>query len=453
MKAAVHIVSSLKALSLGQRLAVIQSVFSALATAVAYAVLFKSTGAASVGFLAVSQSYYAFFKLADPLSSSGLGRFVAIALNRNDAGHIRAEKTSRNAPSTAIAYIDSHFVGAALVGVVLLVPAVLCVDEFPPLAKKFVGLSPETLVLAIGLTSVLSSLASGACDALDGGGYVVERCLFQLFGTTVFIFVAVVAVDAHGLLGFVSAQAANWLVVTVLGRRHLVGRLGGLHMFPRAARFVDIADLSRYGMKLQLSNVLTVACEPSLKLLLSLVGSLNTVGVVEMSLRLITAVRGLVVSAFMPKVPSFAVAANQLSNYEVVAVLRESNRTLGVLCFGFFITMVVAGLVFAYFQYGDSPSPVFLFGALALGYVINTTGVISYLFGQAAGEFRWNYVSQGIVPAAMAAFWFLAAGAIRPDAAIVAGYCLGLTLSGVALNFGTAYRLGVPPSHLWSTPR
>ena len=453
MKTAIYFVSSLRALSLGQRLAVIQAIFSALATAAAYAVLLKSAGAASVGLLAVSQSYYAFFKIVDPLSSSGLGRFVAIALNRKDAEHLRVGDSSRNAPSTAISYIDSHFVGAALVGIVLLVPAVFCVDMFPPLANELMGVSPGALVLAIGLASVLNSLATGTCDALDGSGYVERRCLLQLIGTAVFVFAALIAVEPYGLFGFVSAQAAQWIVITVLGRRCLVESLDGLRLTPRTSRLVDIVNLSRYGMKLQLSNVLTVACEPLLKILLSFAGSLNTVGVVEISLRLITAVRGLVVSAFMPKVPSFAVAAHQVSNYEVVAMLRESNRTLGVLCFGFFMTMAVSGLIFGYFQYGDSKTSVLLFGALALGYIINTIGVTAYLFGQAAGEFRWNYVSQGLVPATMSLFWFCVAGPIRPDTAIVVGYCLGLCLSGAAVNFGTAHRLGVRPRDLWIAPR
>lgn len=353
-----------------------------------YKIVISFLGVESLGVWSLVLATTSLMRLADAGAATGLGRFVA------KSSEIGGDLTARN-------YIDTAIL--TNLGLYLL----LALTFYWP-AKYGLGFvihDPSALqsahdLLPYALASfVLGNLAGAAGSTLTGLQRTDLRSMVNISSLVVQIFASLMLVPGSGLIGLAQAQLLQngFVLLSALILAHFIMYKHVGILFPFHWRKRAFKDLVGFGIKLQLSGIVSFLCDPLTKFLMTSFGGLEAVGLFEIANRLVFQVRSLLASPIHVLVPAFAFLEE--NNPEEVNNLyrRSIALTAGIgipLIAGLAATSPLISLILL-------AKLDFLFVSFVLllscGWLANLLAAPAYLLGEGTGHVRWNILGNLVV--------------------------------------------------------
>jgi O-antigen/teichoic acid export membrane protein len=392
-----------------------QVLVNGVATFVLYRFALGRVGPVLFGVWTLVTAVAAVTRMSDAGLAGGVVKFVAQYVARED------ERAVTEVVATSVTSIS-------------VISAVVLVAGYFPLRWYLARVvSSEVLSVAVGLLPwVLAGLwlnimAGIFLAALDGYQRIDLRCAVLMGGVAVLLAASLAGVPTWGVTGLVLAQALQGgftLVCGFLVLRRVAGHLPALPVGWHRARFREMLG---YGTSFQLMSLATIGYDVTTKSLLSRFGGLPAVGYFEMANRLVSLVRGLIISISQVLVPVIA----DLREREPGAVLSVYRRSLRVLTFITLPSMalgaILAPTISVLWLGRAEPAFVQAMVLLIAGTTVNILGTPAYYVNLGTGHLRWNTVGHVLI------------GVLN----VVLGYVLGSWFGSTGAIAGWAVSLGV----------
>ena len=414
---------------------VAQVLVSGVTLFVLYRVLLVQLGAPRLGVWSLVLAATSASKVSDLGFSVSVVRFVAQQLARGDEARARAvAETALLAAAAAVGLLS-----------VLLFPALGW------LLPRFVEADAVAEALALlpwALGSLwLSVLGAIGQAGLDGCQRSDLRGLVVSGGHLLFFALSLALVGGHGLLGLAWAQVAQGAATAAVGWLLLRRELPGLPRLPRHFDRARFLEMLRYGASFQVVTVANLFLDPITKFMLARFGGLGLVGYYEMASRMITQLRGLLVTANQVLVPVFA-GLQETSTGAVRAMYLRSYRLMAFLAIPFFALVAAAVPLVSWLWIGRlEPEFVWPAALLAIGWGLNTLVVPAYFANMGSGDLRWNTISHLVTAALNVALgWGL--GALAGGLGVVVGWTMAIALGSLVVPLAFHRSHGVPAGEL-----
>lgn len=348
--------------------------------------------------------------------STSIVKFVATYHTRNDF------ESLKKLIFTASVFI---IVSYSIISVIILIAGTYVLPHFIeaqylPIALKILPFSLISLVI-----NALGGVISSCLDGIQKNyikSYIVSFTSILLFALCVLL------TPKFGLKGLIFAQIVQAAVVLLSSIYFLSKYIKGIFTFHwnwSKSLFKEIID---YGLKMQALSFMQMSFEPITKALLSKYGGLAMVGYYEMASRLVTQLRGLIVSANQVIIPVVAEAKEINESYVKELYIKTFSIVLLfdiVLITGIIITAPIVS-----FLWIGEIVPFFLF-AVVLNSIVAFVNICSnpaYFSYLGEGKLNWLIYS------------YLAISIINP----LFGYILGVNFGGygVILGWNVAFLIG-----------
>ena len=192
-----------------------------------------------------------------------------------------------------------------LISSVILFLGVLILPYF--IEKKYLAIALEILPYSL-ISLIINALGGLVSSCLDGiqknyiKSYIVSFSTLLLFG------ICLLLTPQFGLKGLIFAQIIQAILVLVVSLYQLSKTIPGILALHWNWSSILFKEIINYGLKMQTLSFMQMSFEPITKALLSKFGGLASVGYYEMASRLVTQLRGLIVSANQVIVPVVAEA-------------------------------------------------------------------------------------------------------------------------------------------------
>lgn len=400
-------------------LAVAEVVVNAVVLLVSYRLLLDILGAEALGLWAVVTAATAMTGLLDIGIARGLTRFVAV-------GEARGQGDGR-------AYIEVAF------PMITVICAVLVLAAWWPVLVGLAWVLPAAAaeraahLVPLSLAAFwLSNIAGVLLFSLNG---LHRSDLRSSLTITVTIFYVIAAIPlAHwlGLEGLAFAvimrEIANLLVARLLLRR----LLPALPLVPWRWHKREFREMIGYGARLQISGLGIVLFEPTVRLLLSKLGSLEAVAWYEMAARLVMQLRGLVVAANQVTVPTLA-GLGEAQPEQARAVFRSASELTWATAVPMFAFLVLLAPLVSSLWFGTvQPVFVMFLSIMAFGWLTNTVIAPVYFLGMSGGRLI-GVVGTHIVIGGTNLLLGTLLGELFGAAGVVTGAALSLALGSLYL--------------------
>ncbi|MFZ2629829.1 MAG: lipopolysaccharide biosynthesis protein [Rugosibacter sp.] len=380
-------------------------------------------------------------RLADLGLSAGVTRFVARDRARGELVHA------------------GQVIDTATLTLMVLVGAMMPL-LYPLLAKLLPHLfdtshlaqAQEILPYALGslwLTIVAAVFQGG----LDGCQRMDLRAGLVVTGQALLLMLAIWLVPQRGLVGLAWAQIGQGLFLAVIGRLLLRHELSALPRLPRRWNKPVLREMLGYGANVQAATVFMLLFDPVAKALMARFGGPAAAGYFEMASQVVLKVRALIVSANQAIVPHVAALA-EVEPARLVGFYRENMRVLAFVALPTFALLIAwAGGISWLLVGAYRPEFVFLFGFLAVGWLVNIFAGPAFLTNMGTGQLGCNTLSHIIMGALNAGLgWLL--GSHYGAHGVAFAYVIALvTGSGVLIAIfqqrnGLGWRCGFAREHV-----
>lgn len=343
-----------------------------------YVVLFLGIKALGIWSLVLATTSLA--KLVDVGASSGLSRFIALALARKD-GELAREYLS-----------GALFINACLYSILALLlywPLVFVIHfAVPTEAEK-----EATELLPYALTSfVFLNLGSTLLSALVGCQRADLKSKVVIFGNVLQIGSAILLVPSLGLAGLALAQLVQYVFSIAVGLFAVTAVLGTKVSRILIISRASVVEILMFGLKLQAANLVAAVFEPASKFAVSSIAGLELLGLFEMAYRMVFQMRATLAAPMQVLLPAFThlqetaddkvqklysrvMAHLLICSVPLFAVVASASPWLGILWIG------------SYQQYFTVCTI-----SLSVGWFINLVGMPAYLLGISSGVIRWNLI-------------------------------------------------------------
>ena len=348
--------------------------------------------------------------------STSIIKFVATYHARNDM------ESLKKLVFTASVFIIITY---SIISFIILIGGNYILPHF--IEAKYLPIALEILPFSL-ISLVINALGGVISSCLDGiqknyiKSYIVSFTSILLFALSVLL------TPKFGLKGLIFAQIIQAVVVLFASTYFLSKYIKGVFSFQwnwSKSLFQEIID---YGIKMQALSIMQMSFEPITKALLSKYGGLAMVGYYEMASRLVTQLRGLIVSANQVIIP--VVADAKETNESYVKELYVKTFSIVLLFDIVLITGIIITSPIVSFLWIGKIVPFFLF-AVVLNSIVAFFNIISnpaYFSCLGEGKLNWLIYS------------YLAISIINP----VLGYFLGIFFGGygVILGWNIAFLIG-----------
>jgi O-antigen/teichoic acid export membrane protein len=400
---------------------------------VLYKLILKHLGVSALGIWSLVLATTSLARIADLGAAGGLGRYVALAHARNEAG------------DEALAYVETALIANA--GFYLVLGGILYFPAWWGLGLTTHGAATvearSLLPFAVG-SFVLQNVANVVTAALTGFHKSYQKSALTLSTLLVQAAVALMTVQVIGLRGVALAQIVQYALIIVFGW-WLSFRAAGAKSIrlPYRIRVSALKELMGFGLRLQALNISSFLFDPFTKFAFSSVGGLQALGMYELASRGILQVRQLVVAPSQNLTPLFAAAQHQ--NPDEIRTLFE--RALSTISVAAGAAMIVMGLgspliSFIWLHHVDHLFVLFSL-LLATGWFFNMISTPGYLMGVGVGMLRWNIAGSllsTLGSPALGALLAIPFGGLG----VAAGAMIAISAGGVATWLLNCRALSVP---------
>jgi O-antigen/teichoic acid export membrane protein len=401
---------------------------------VLYKLILKHLGVSALGIWSLVLATTSLARVADLGAAGGLGRYVALAHARNEAG------------DEALSYVETALIANA--GFYILLGAVLYYPAWWGLGLTTQGAATvearALLPFAIG-AFVLQNVANVVTAALTGFHKSYQKSALTLLTLLVQATVALLTVQTIGLRGVALAQIVQYALTIIFGW-WLSCRAAGASgiRLPYQIRVSALRELMGFGLRLQALNISSFLFDPFTKFAFSSVGGLQALGMYELASRGILQVRQLVVAPSQNLTPLFAAAQHQ--NPDDIRTLFE--RALATIIVAAGAAMLVMGLgspliSLIWLRHVDHLFVLFSL-LLAMGWFFNMISTPGYLMGVGVGCLRWNIVGSLVSTLGSPALG-VALAVPFGGLGVAAGAMIAISAGGVVTWLLNCRSLAVPP--------
>lgn len=290
--------------------------------------------------------------------------------------------------------------------------------------KKYIAIALEILPYSL-ISLIINALGGVVSSCLDGiqknyiKSYIVSFSTLLLFGLSLLL------TPKFGLKGLIFAQIIQAIVVLILSLYYLSKTIPGILTLRWNWCTILFKEIINYGLKMQALSFMQMSFEPITKALLSKYGGLASVGYYEMASRLVTQLRGLIVSANQVIVPVVAEAKETdekqikelyIKTFSLILLFNVVLIT-GILIFTpaisyiwigklvpFFIFAAIVNSLSAFVNICSNPAYFSYLGEGKLNWLIYSYLVITVLNPVLGYVFGVNYGEYGVVVAWNASF-------------------------------------------------
>lgn len=364
-------------------------------------------------------------RLCDVSGGGALARFVAVSLRSDDAFKARD-------------YVHTVFATSLVFNLVLgfafWMAAPLILPYF--IGSQYLDEARLLLPWAMAVT-VLGAIAYAPLSAIDGAQRADKRALVAIAAAFIFLAASWFLVPRFGIVGFAGAQlvqhgvtlAVGWLVL----RAHVMG-LGWLPLYWRRDIF---AETTGYALKLNALGVMGLMFEPLAKFAFNHAGGPGLVALFDLSTRLVTQIRSLVVTAAAPLSPAFA-AQSDPRTPAFRNLLEKSLKIAALASIGIAFSALAAAPVVSLVVFDRlSPELLGMNAALTAGWATNTLALPLYFAAQGLGDLRWNFAGSAAISISVAIGAFMLVPPFGPGGLVFA-IVTGLVLSMLMVLLGNA---------------
>lgn len=352
---------------------------SGLSLFVLYKFVVEHLGVKALGLWSLVLATSSLARLGDIGAATGLSRFVAFALAQNN------EQSARQYVETALIANCIIYLSLSLL---LIFPLRFGLEMVAP----HESIAEALRLLPYGMASfVLLNVSAVTLSALVGQQRTDLKSKVVIFGTFSQVLVAVFAVPRFGLHGMAWGQIAQGAVTILVAWLVFVLNLSAAQrtIFPIGFRFKLFRELFSFGVRLQFSNLISFAFEPATKFVMSAVSGLETLGLFEMTYRMVLQVRHITAAPTVALVPAFV----QLQESSPAEIPQLYERSVANIIFGGGLLFLVAlcspliGLVWT----GSYSTEFVLFAwLLSTGWFCNLLGTPAYQLAISRAAIRWN---------------------------------------------------------------
>jgi O-antigen/teichoic acid export membrane protein len=405
---------------------VAQVLVNGLATFVLYRFALGRVGPVLFGVWTLVTAIASITRLSDAGLAGGVVKFVAQYAARGDQGAVREVVTT------------------SVTSISVLSAAILAAGYFPLHWYLARVVSGAELHVAAGLLPwVLGGLwlnivAGIFLAALDGYQRIDLRCTVLMGAAAALLVASLAAVPVWGVKGLVIAQAVQGgftLAGSFLVLRRVAVHLPAVPVRWNAARFREMLG---YGTSFQVMSVAAIGYDVTTKSLLSRFGGLPAVGYFEMANRLVSLLRGLIISASQVLVPVVA-DLRERDPGAVLSVYRRSLRaltfiTLPPMALAAVLAPAISALWLGHVEAGFVQAMVLLLA----GTTANILGTPAYYVNLGTGQLRWNTAGHLLIGVLNVVLGYLLGAWLGPTGAVV-GWVASLVAGSALIT--VAYHL------------
>ena len=412
-----------------------QILVSGVALFLLFRFLVSSLGSARLGVWSLVLAATSTSRISDLGFAASTVKFLARELGRGDR-------------TRAAAVIETAVLASgAAVGVV-------AIALFPVISwalPRFISaelLGEALQILPWSLASMwLGVLGAAAQAGLDGCLRADLRASVVTAGNVAFVALAMALARPYGLLGLAWAQVAQGGAVAVASWVMLRAQMPGLPAIPRRFDSRLLREMARYGASFQVVTLASMLLDPATKFMMARFGTLDLVGYFEMSGRIVSQLRGLVVGSVQVLVPVIA-RVQEGPRDQVERIYIRSYGLVAYLAVPFF-GLIAAGVPLLSWYWNGSLVPAFVVVAelTTLGWAANSFIVPAYFANLGTGNLRWNTISH-LAIGALNLLLGLVLGVAGGGVGVVAGWSLALILGSAVLAVGFSRTNGIPLGHL-----
>lgn len=235
--------------------------------------------------------------------STSIIKFVATYYARNDFDRLR------KLIFTAAVFIIGTY---SIISVVILIAGTYVLPHF--IEAKYLPIALEILPFSL-LSLIINALGGVISSCLDGIQKNYIKSYIVSFSSIVLFALSVLLTPKFGLKGLIFAQIFQAIIVLVASIYYLSKSIKSIFTLQWNWSKSLFKEIINYGIKMQALSFMQMSFEPVTKALLSKYGGLAMVGYYEMASRLVTQLRGLIVSANQVIIPVVAEAKETKETY------------------------------------------------------------------------------------------------------------------------------------------
>lgn len=348
--------------------------------------------------------------------STSIIKFVATYYARNDFDRLR------KLIFTAAVFIIGTY---SIISVVILIAGTYVLPHF--IEAKYLPIALEILPFSL-LSLIINALGGVISSCLDGIQKNYIKSYIVSFSSIVLFALSVLLTPKFGLKGLIFAQIFQAIIVLVASIYYLSKSIKSIFTLQWNWSKSLFKEIINYGIKMQALSFMQMSFEPITKALLSKYGGLAMVGYYEMASRLVTQLRGLIVSANQVIIPVVAEAKETKETY--VKELYIKTFSIVLLFDIVLITgIIITAPIISFFWIGKIV-PFFLF-AVVLNSIVAFVNICSnpaYFSYLGEGKLNWLIYS------------YIAITLLNP----ILSYFLGIEFNGygVVVGWNIAFLIG-----------
>lgn len=348
--------------------------------------------------------------------STSIVKFVATYYTRNDF------ESLKKLIFTASIFIIITY---SFISIVILIAGSYVLPKF--IEPKFISIALEILPFSL-ISLVVNALGGVISSCLDGIQKNYIKSYIVSFTSILLFVLSILLTPKFGLKGLIFAQIVQAVVVLITSIYFLTKYIKGIFTLQWNWSKSLFKEIINYGLKMQALSFMQMSFEPITKALLSKYGGLAMVGYYEMASRLVTQLRGLIVSANQVIIP--VVAEAKETNESYVKELYVKTFSIVLLFDIVLITGIIITAPIVSFLWIGKIVPFFLF-AVVLNSVVTFVNICSnpaYFSYLGEGKLNWLIYS------------YLVITLLNP----LLGYFLGVAFNGfgVVVAWNIAFLIG-----------
>lgn len=305
---------------------------------------------------------------------------------------------SENNEKAAVEALQTAAISLGLIVFIVLLLSYPLLQLIMPYFLQKNGLADGLEILPYALISIWFSVVSGIwMSGLDGCLRSDIRSGLIIISNLLLLFVAIILIDSHGLIGLAIAQISQGVALFVFGWIAIKKIMPSLPHLPIYWTYNQFRSMLIYGMNFQLNSILMILFEPTTKILLGRFSDLSIVGYFEMANRIVMMVRSLVIASNQTIVPIFA-GINHTNQDKINDLYAKNMQYLLFLITPIFASLIAMMPVISEVLLGNYNSQFIIIGIiLSFSWYFNSISAPSYFAYSGSGKLLWITVHSVLI--------------------------------------------------------
>lgn len=398
-----------------------QVIISGIILFVLYGYLYRQLGANEIGVWSLVVATISVSRLGDLGLSSGVVRFVAQALGKNNE-----RRAADIIQTTAISLgVIIPFVLLAIYPVISLILSSIMQQDNLLIALRILPYSLVYLYIMI-----ISSVFTGG---LDGCMRIDIRSILTVISQVIFLGLVFYLVPDNGIVGVAIAQLFQGSFILITSWITLRHQVKALPILPFHWEYTLLKEIFNYGVKFQTITIMNLLIDPLSKILLAKFGNIEAVGYYEMANRLILQGRALIVESSRIIIPKTS-SLQEKNISEQQAFFENSYQIILYITIIFYGTLGILIYPISEIWLGNNNETFISFSLILItGWFFNTLITPAYFSNLGTANLKPNIIAHIIIGLSTLILG-VAFGKLSGELGVVIGLSISLATGSLFVN-------------------